>query len=156
MLVQLTLYCIGCHWVLRLCSRWLRKPKGTQRTQGQGVSRFVRKMHAAGIRHHMILLMENILYHLIGSSSRYLQGFLHPRWQDFFDQRYQYQIMFQANQNSNIDMSSAVPFVGGHKWLTKRNNKSKWKGMPVHDDAPRWILTQVTSWLWIIHENIGI
>ena len=28
----------------------------------------------------MILLIEEILHHVIGSSSHYLQGFLHPRW----------------------------------------------------------------------------
>ena len=28
----------------------------------------------------VILLMEEILHRLIGSSSHYLQGFLHPRW----------------------------------------------------------------------------
>ena len=28
----------------------------------------------------MIVMMEEIMDHLIGSSSHYLQGFLHPRW----------------------------------------------------------------------------
>ena len=41
-----------------------------------------------GTEPRFILLMEEILHQLIGSLSHDLQGFLHPRWQDFSHQLY--------------------------------------------------------------------